>query len=501
MKKLITLAIIAGILTASLTSCLSKKGNNENTDSRTDSGIITTAQPTETQTPTPPTNNPSEMTYQDDNTVVYIKVKDAVLRDKTDTSKTTSIAIFSGKASDKLMRTGISTDTNKKWSRVRVGETEYYILSSSLTTDDLFAETFTNVTESTCYVYDSDGGNVNIRKYPSKEDAISAKLTALKTGTKVTLLSTSPTGWAKIRYDSNKEGYINSKYLNQNEPITLDTDFSAYFTNIAEKVMYVTVEKANLRKIPYSGNEIQGSIVTTLEKGAKVTVIAEGTVSNSKWYKVDWVEKGSNGAPDQHINGYIHAGSLAENSTASYTLEDYLRVYPALTRYSKTMYVSAKSLNARSTPAIEKDDKGNSINIVKSLDKKDQVSVVAIGQFDGTVWALVQDSKDTNHPFYFVSYAYLTTDPTGEPSPVTLTLESIKELYDFKPMTATGSVQTLANLYTTPEVSDDYKLAQLTASSSVEIVGSVTVNRNPWYVIHYNNEYCFISQTQVSVVA
>ena len=494
MKKLITLAIVAGILTVSLTSCLSKKGGGNDDTSRTPSGIITT-DPSTTTTTTPISKNPADMTYLDDNTAVYVKVKGAILREVADTSKTSTVAEFSGKQTDKLTRTGISTDGS--WSRVKSGETDYYILTSSLTTDDLLAETFAEMTEATCYIYDSDGGSVNLRTYPSSENAVSPILSAIKTGTAVTVLKTSLNGWVQIRADS-KVGYVLGKFLKDNAPITLDTDFGKYFTDIESKVMYVSSEKANLRKIPYSGNEVKGSIVDTLVKGTTVTVIGEGTVDESKWYKIDWVIKGSNGVPDEHKEYYIHASTLADNATASNNLEDYMSSYPALKSNTKTMYVSANSLNARSTPAIEKGDDGKDVNIVKSLKKKDQVNVVAIGLFDGTVWALAQD---TNSSFYFVSYAYLTTDSEGKPVPATLTLESIQELYNFQATTATGTVKVLANLYNTPEVADENKLAQLTAGTTVQIVGAVTVSRNAWYVIQYNGEYCFISQTQVTVAA
>ena len=497
MKKLITLAIVAGILTASLTSCLSKKGGGNEDTSRKPSGIITT-DPSSITPPTPTSKNPADLTYLDDNSSVYVKVEGAILREVANTTKTSTVAKFSGKPTDKLTRTGISTDGS--WSRVQLEGVEYYILTSSLTTDDLLAETFAEVTEATGYIYDSDGGSVNLRTYPSSENAISPILSAIKTGTAVTILKTSSSmsGWVQIRADS-KTGYVLGKFLKDSAPITLDTDFSKYFTEYSEdKTMYVSTEKANLRKIPYSGNEVKGSIVETLEKGNSVTVIGEGTVDDSKWYQIDWVVKGTDGAPDQNETYYLHATTLSATATASTSLEDYMTSYPALTSSTKTMYVSTNSLNGRSTPAVEKDDDGNSVNIVKELKKKDQVNVVAIGLFDGTVWALAQD---TNSSFYFVSYAYLTTDPDGKPVPATLTLASIQELYNFQAKTATGTVKVLANLYNTPEVADENKLAQLQTGTTVQIVGTVTVSRNAWYVIQYNGEYCFISQTQVTIPA
>ncbi len=494
MKKLITLALVAGILTVSLTSCLSKKGTETESNTRSNNGIITTDPSSVTPGPGPSSKDPADMTYLEDHTVVYVKSDSAVLRDASDTSKTSAIAKFTNKLTDKLMRTGISSDGN--WSRIQSGDAEYYIATSYLTTDDLLAETFADVPEADCYIYDNDGTSVNIRTYPSSENAISPALKSLASGTKVTLLKTSPNGWAKIRFDSNKEGYIMGKFLKENEPISLNTDFSSYFTSIADQTMFVSTEKANLRKIPYSGNEVKGSIAETLVKGTAVTVIGEGTVYNSKWYQVDWTVKGTNGQPDHHVSYYLHASTLSANANASNNLQDYLNSYPALKQNVKTMYVSANSLNARSTPAVEKGDDGKDVNVVKSLKKKDQVNVVAIGVFDGTVWALAKEGDST---FYFVSYAYLTTDPDGKPVPATLTLESIQNLYDFHAMTATGTVKVLANLYNTPEVSDDNKLAQLTAGTPIQIVGSVTVSRNAWYVISYNSEYCFISQTQVTV--
>ncbi len=490
MKKLITLAILAAVLTASLTSCLTKKGNGD--DTRTPGGVITTDPSTVTTTPV--SKNPAELSYLSDNTAVYVKVDGAVLRETNDTTKTSTQAKFSANDQTKLVRTGISTDGS--WSRVTVNGTEYYILTSSLTTDDLLAETFASVTEADCYIFEADGGSVNLRTYPSAENTVSPVITSIKTGTKVTILKTSLNGWVQIRGESNKVGYVLGKFLKDNPPITLDTDFSTYFTPVADKTMYVSTEKANLRKIPYSGNEVKGSIVETLEKGRNVTVIGEGTVYDSKWYQIDWVNKGTGGAPDQHVTYYLHATTLSATATASTSLEDYMTSYPALTSNTKTMYVSASSLNARSAPAVEKDDDGKDVNIVKSLKKKDQVNVVAIGLFDGTVWALAQD---TNTSFYFVSYTYLTTDPEGKPVPATLTLESIQELYDFQAMNTSGTVKVLANLYNTPEVADDNKLSQLTAGSAVQIVGSVTVSRNAWFVIQYNDEYCFISQTQVTL--
>ena len=499
-KKLITLAILAGLLTTALTSCFSKIDTRPNDTSTND--VITVDGTSDNDTPIN-VGSPGTKEYVAESTTVYVKTATAKLYEVEDTEKTETVKRFDEENKNKLTRIAKSTDN--AWSKVTFNDKTYYVLTSSLTTADMLAEHFTVLTsEQTMYVSNTDGG-VNIRQYPTAEsNELSKPLKSLPVGTAIKVLATG-TGWYKIRYENGSEsvtGFMNADYLRAERPVTAETDFTSYFTKVTETVKYVSVDLATVRKIPSTSNDIKGSWVAAIKKGEAVTVVAEGVVSDQKWYGIKWAEAVEVGMPQTYTTCYINVSCVSTGATSS--LADYLSNYPSLKEYRKVLYVAADSLNGRSTPDTKTTASDKDNNIVKSLKKKDQVNVVAVGSIDGGTWALVQDSTSS---FYFVNFSYLTTDSEGKRVAVPMDLPQILAIYsNFTAYSATGTAKAEIKALNVPDTVNGSVMQTLSVNASLKIVAKGYVTSgfvdNYWYVIEDATGNCyFVGQGQVDIVS
>lgn len=504
MKKIITLALLAGLLTVSLSACFTNRPNSNDPNDRS-SIFIETSDASRDAKASPSDAESAKYIEVTGTQYAYVKNPSARLYNVEDTDDSTTVDRFGDNNEDELLLLAVSE--NRTWSKVKYNKKTYYVLSSSLSTADLLGHNFRASSNVTMYVYNVQQGGLNLRKYPTtetytdkngKEHDLAPVLASLSIGSKVTVAATSSTGWYKVRY-GDAIGYIFSDYLSTNEPISLNTNFNPYTTLFsAATTMYVSVEQATVRKIPSSAN-ISGSWVGSCKRGDEITVIGKVEINDTNWYAIQWTVKGTDGRPDENIRCYIHASCLSSLKTgAAATLEDYLEYYPTFKKYERTLYVSVNGLNARSAPEIPAS--GEPSNVLKQLNKKDKVEVKALGTYDGSTWALVQDLSG----YFFVSFNYLTADAEGNAVAIPLTLSQILAQYtNFKECSKTGVANADAAALNVPSAQDGVKLGTVKSGATVKIVAEgyveVQLIKNYWYVIQVDGTCYFVGQSQVDV--
>ena len=385
MKKTIGLMILAGVLTASLASCVVKTPDQQ--PAPTGNETFYSPSTGSSVTPIIPTSDPSQVTYAPVDETVYITAKNAVLKLVANTAESIQLGQIT-----ELHRIGKSSS----WSKVEYNGQQYYIASSLLTTDDLMEKTFVACNK-TMYV---NTGSLNVRQYPSAENSYSTILETRSQGDEVKVIGENGT-WSKIEWThegAKKTGFLKSSFLSST-PVSGVDDFLKYFTALDSPVtMYVSTATANLRTKPYADarGPIAPSVPDGLPKGTAVVVVAKGTVENVAWSMVEWTE----GSVKKQY--YIAASCLDVTAGEKATLEQVLNVYPELEQFetAQNLYICDNQAFGRSTPTRLADDKGNPTNVIKLLYKKDPVVAVAAGKIAGQTpegveeaitWCLIQD--------------------------------------------------------------------------------------------------------------
>ncbi len=493
MKRRLLALLLAGIMTASMASCVTSKGNGTPTG-------------TETNPPKQDQTDPADtVTWQEVNQTVYVTASSMTLIGVDNASDVVSVAQV-----DKLQRVKIGSNGK---SIVVKNDKQYYADTVGLTDIDLLGESFVACEPTTMYV--SDNG-VSIRKYAARQTQISFSTTiAVKNINDEVEVIAKGAGWYKINYDNNQY-FISSDYVvaerveNPNDP-SLYPAFTDLPTNERYTLYVVNTESLRLRKYP-SGHQ-STEIVAYLTKGTAVTVVAKKTIEGDKWIKVTVAQEVEGGQSAGNLVGYLYEESsyLSASSTDSTaaTLEDMLREYTAFTKLenAQTMYVLAKSavLTIRSTPRFPAE--GEDSNIVGAFNAKtetteaDAIKVVATGTADDTLWAMVEYDEGE---YYFVSYKHLTVNADGTPTPLTLTQllalhPMFTELQTPKAATAAGAV----NCNTAPKNDTDVKKT-LAAGDAVTIVAEGEVNYVKWYIFQTadsTTEYYFASANMFTLTS
>ena len=489
-KKNISLMILAGVLAASLASCAvssDKDGDQTQGGSENPQYTYTTGGNGGT---TLPTTDPEDVTYETRNETVYVISNNATFRQVSDTSKTAKFGLVT-----EMTRTGYSSS----WSKVQYEGTEYYVATSALTADDLLGKSFTSCNK-TQYV---NVNQVNVRKLASSNNTISSIAGTIDLDTEVKVTAEGE-GWSKVQVTidgKTVEGFIYSEYLSDTKVNVEESEYLKYFTSLDEPVtMYVSgVSTANLRQKPYADDN-RGPLVDGVGKGlpegTAVKVIAKGTVEGHAWCMVEW---SVNGVPTKC---YMSESCLSLTPAGQQaTLDDMIKAYPGLVKYENAMTLyTTGSVNGRSSPSFVKDSDGKDFNIVKSLNKADEVKAVAYGMLettddDGTkfdmTWVLVEDEAVG---FYFVSYRYLTPNSDGTPAQIPASLDELLELYGFTETTLTIKTSADINAMSTPDGSNVAK--QIEEGTTLKVVAQGQTGDDflkvKWFIVEYDDGLYFI---------
>lgn len=476
-KRTLSLMIVAGLLTASLASCV-VKGDGEGSGevpSGTEPQYSITTNPNN-NTPTPVVNDPTQVTYTEANDYVYVAKASAAIKLASDTTQTKNLSQFT-----ELNRIG----TSSKWYKVKYEDQEYYVAADLVTTDDIGEKTFV-ACDKTLYTTDP----LKIRPYPSTDNTFSKSEKSVEKATEIKVVAQSEIkGWSKIEYTSDGttwKGFMSTKYLTPNASGVAD-DFEQHFKTLDNTMtMYVSVGQVALRARPYK----DGAEKDVLKKGTEVKVLATGTVEGMEWCAVEYEEN------YETMNYYVAADCL---SLVGVSLEQLLSYYDELEKFDtpKTFYICEDQVAGRSTPVVDE----TQANYVTTLSKATAVKAVAMGTFaveNGATmtWCLIEKAEND---YYFVAYHLLTSNSDGTPAPAVADLGTLLKNYGFTAVTESTKTFKVddSGLYGVPSTTSTLK--KLAKGTEVKVVakGETTTkygSKTAWYIVEYQNSYYFAIQ-------
>ena len=486
--------ILAGVLSASLASCVVKNSNDPDSTGTEPYYHYTSGEGGNQGTINPPTSDPSTLNYEERNETVYVITDKTTLKLSTDITQSITLGLTT-----ELNRTGWTNH----WSRVDYNGTTYYVASSALTTDDLKEKTFTSCNKTMFAV-----GKVNVRKYPSAEDTISTILTSVDLDAEIKVIAESSVSkWSKVEVKKDSKtitGFIKSEFLSTTKATPEEKDYIDNFTLLETPVkMYVNTSTANLRKHPYVDDKrgpLMDGVGDGLPLGTEVNVIAKGTVEGHAWCMIEWKPAGSAAQ-----KGYISQSCLSLTPAGvKATLADMLKAYPDLVKFDTpmTLYTTG-SVFGRSRPSFAKTSQDKDENVIISLDKKaTQVKAVAYGKLDTIdtdgsskfemTWVLVENE---NVGYYFVSYNYLTPNSDGSPAQIPVSLDQLLEAYGFTTLNLNIRTSRVIKGYSTPDTSSNAK--DIPENTSLKVVAQGQTGdgfiKNKWYIVEYDGALYFIA--------
>ena len=460
MKKRILALLLAGLITASMASCITKEKRPDIDDPK--------------EPGTEQNQTREEITTEEPVTVTWIDADDQVYVTAENLSLTpveNGGQPLKAKLMEVLKRVKISSDDKR--SVVEVDGKQYYVSNTYLSTEDLEGKKF-EICEVKMYALDT----VKIRPYASLDDDFSAAIKTLQKGDEVTVLAegeASGLTWRKVKFvdtEANKtyEGFVSAKYLSE-DPEEEIGNFSKYFTECDEEIWYVNdqTEKLNLRTEP---DVETGSAPRVIYKGDAVTVIAKGTEAYENWFYVKVANEKVEGLPQTYSKLYVKKSYLTQ-SKVELTLDELIAAYPGFEKETQTMYTTS-GLNVRKTPSITDED-----NIqYPGLAQKAKVVVLATGTVDGKQWSIFEYSTGV---YRFVRTSYLTPNADGTPI---VTLDSLlEENPGFSKVTA---VDVYANKTATGMPSFDAKVdtyKTFAAGTKVTKLAEGTKDGAEWYIV------------------
>ncbi len=469
MKKRVIALLMAGLLTASMVSCVATGGPGD--------GSTEPQQQITTPDDAGTTDAGPGITWQNVDQTVYT-LDSVKLREEPSTSAT---VIQTLPKETELRRVRTSTS----WSEVEYNGKKGYVSNVYLTGVDLLGKNFTAVDGGSKVMYAN--AKVTIRLYPTTEE-FSSKIGYFEVNDEVKVVAANDK-WSKIEYkvkEETKYYFVNSHYLSAskvtdpNDPTQYESFFTACDPELERYIKGTEKDTVNFRVAPnLNSNFVDTPTKGVLTGGMKVTVLKTGTVNEINWSYIEVKFDPANaGDPPTFKYGYVSSSYLAESAgTTVLTLDDLLALYPnAFTKVQKTMYVknTTSSLTVRSAPDLD-DEK----NIVDYYNTKQAVNVVASGSYNDVNWCVVEAGAGK---YYFVGASHLTSDPEGEP---VLELSDIPVQYtEFTLCTAeTVKATGMANCYETPAATGK-PAKSIAAGTTVTVVAKQTgARQNVWWVI------------------
>ena len=487
MKNRLLALLLAGLLTASLASCVAS-GNQDGNGGTENQQQLTTA-PDDENTG----GNPSTTEWKDVNKKVYT-FKKVTMRS---TPSTSGVSVASIEAGVELK----CTKTSTAWSFVEYNGKQGYVSNASITDVNILGTDFETITEKVMYVNEE---KINVRLYPS-DAAFSTKIDSYELNDEVTVIASNGT-WYKIKYDDNgtvKNYYISASLLSDTKVID-PNDMSQYeglFTDLDTPATMYTTGNVYFRKAPSkkASPVFSEASKQTLVKGTKVTVLATGTVNGEKWskVKVEFLPE-KDGDPVIYKDGYVSSDYLSDTTgSEALTLNELLQMYPTFEAVNQTMYLLAEnSINVRSTPKFSENEDSNIITVLssgKDLEDIQQIKVVASGVYQDVNCCIIEFTKNENTVYGFITQKHLTSNSDGSIS-VSVN-DFVLEYPNFTICQTETSITATkkANCYSTPEIAATAAKV-LAAGDTVTLVAEETKSsQNVWYLIKdAENNYYFV---------
>ena len=464
MKNRILALLLAGLITASMVACTDTKSRDKGPGTG-GTEQVQTKDPNGNQNGGPTIT----VTWQDVNEQVY------VISDKLTLTPVNDGTSITASQMDKLTRVKVGSNGQ---SIVEVSGVQYTALSKSLSNEDLTGEFYEAVSPAQTMYVTTDG--LNIRTYASANETFSKKVgDGLKLNDTVKVVAKG-TKWYKIEHTDGKTYFVSAQYLSST--VVKDVNDLSNYPTITDypegerKTMYVIASQSvNVRQAPNASADLVKDEDNVLLRDAEVKVYADITIDGSNWSKV--VYQGKTGV---NVVGFVNSRYLSVNKggVAQVTLDDILKDYDDFSRLEQpqTLY-TMDSLNVRSTPEVINGDNHN--KIAGYAKKGETVKVVATGTNKGTFWALVEYEEGK---FGFASYAYLTTDASGNPAPASLA-QLLAANPNFTEVTTQKTVYAKDNTIsclTAPQWEDTE--TKLSDGQAVTVVATAEINYQTWYI-------------------
>ncbi len=301
---------------------------------------------------------------------------------------------------------------------------------------------------------------LNVRSGPNASYSIQS---TLKNKDVVTLLGRFSNNWYKIKYGSNKTGYVNGGYLKISENTggggtsssTVDQGMTAYSGEAA------TTTALNVRTGPATSYTKIGVLPT----GIKVTLVGK---FSSNWYKIKYADGYA------YVSGSYLKISAAQEPTTTPNVDNTMD--KGMTAWNGTA-VTTGNLNVRKGPAV-------SYGVMGVLSTGTKVTLV--GKFT-TGWYKIKYKTG----YAYVSGSYLgSITASGGNTNTNPNTDAGMAAYD-----AQGTVKETLNVRSGPGTANN-KIGLLQSGTKIKIFGKFS---NGWYKIQYNNGYGYVCADYVKV--
>ena len=257
----------------------------------------------------------------------------------------------------------VVSEDSKGWLKIKYEHGYGYVNGSYVQKDDSQTPETPEITKQIAYVYNLDGGTLNVRPQPNTNQAAIGKLAE---GEAVTIVGESG-NWYEIEYN-NSTGYVSKDYITFT-PITPETP------EITKQIAYVYNLDGGTLNVRPQPNTSQ-SAIGKLTEGEAVTIVGE----SGNWYEIEY-----NNSTGYVSKDYITFNKPNQHPDANIDFETTPRIGVVID--------SVTSLNIRQEATT------NSV-ILGTLTAKDEVSI--IGRFN-----------DFYKISYDDSYAYVHKDYVG----------------------------------------------------------------------------------------
>ena len=328
----------------------------------------------------------------------------------------------------------VVSEDSKGWLKIKYEHGYGYVNGSYVQKDDSQTPETPETTKQIAYVYNLDGGTLNVRPQPNTSQSAIGKLSE---GEAVTIVGESG-NWYEIEYN-NSIGYVSKDYITFT-PITPETP------EITKQIAYVYNLDGGTLNVRPQPNTNQAAI-GKLAEGEAVTIVGE----SGNWYEIEY------------------------NNSTGYVSKDYITFTPItpetpeITKQIAYVYnLDGGTLNVRPQPntnqaAIGKLAEGEAVTIVGESGN----------------WYEIEYNNSTG----YVSKDYITFTPiTPETPEIT---KQIAYVYNLDGGTL--------NVRPQPNTSQS-AIGKLTEGEAVTIVGE----SGNWYEIEYNNSTGYVSKDYIT---
>ena len=335
----------------------------------------------------------------------------------------------------------VVSEDSKGWLKIKYEHGYGYVNGSYVQKDDSQTPETPEITKQIAYVYNLDGGTLNVRPQPNTNQAAIGKLAE---GEAVTIVGESG-NWYEIEYN-NSTGYVSKDYITFT-PITPETP------EITKQIAYVYNLDGGTLNVRPQPNTNQAAI-GKLAEGEAVTIVGE----SGNWYEIEY------------------------NNSTGYVSKDYITFTPItpetpeITKQIAYVYnLDGGTLNVRPQP-------NTSQSAIGKLTEGEAVTIVG----ESGNWYEIEYNNSTG----YVSKDYITFNKPNQHPDANI---------DFETTPRIGVViDSVTSLNIRQEATtNSVILGTLTAKDEVSIIGRF----NDFYKISYDDSYAYVHKDYVGVKA